>query len=432
MTDVGRHRAGGWFGAPRRSALACLLLAMFMRPTMAGPESLQVLHWWTSASERHAVNVLSTRLAKDGIVWDDGAVPGGAGVGAGKVLKSRVLAGSAPDVTQIIGVSLGEWAELGLLLELDDASTAGSWDKVMFPTIWNLVHQRGHTVAAPLGIHRTNTLLYNRKLLARLHLSLPTTWAGLEALAVKLRAAGVAPLVQSSEAWQVATLFENIVLSVGGADYYRDLFVHQNARAAADPRLVTALERLRQMKTWMAPIQEQSWTEVAKRFARSEGAMMVMGDWAKAELNESGFPVDQEFGCSALPGTEHLHLYSVDTLAAFANDYAHSAAEDRLARVVTTLQVQQQYNAAKGSVPVRRDAATSGMDSCARASFATFGKGASVQVPSLVHRMATDEESRDAIIAEIQRYFADDTVPAAQVQKRLATVFRTFSSRLHK
>ncbi|HZX25620.1 MAG TPA: ABC transporter substrate-binding protein [Telluria sp.] len=431
MTNARRHQASGRFRLSLRCALACLLLASF-RSASAGPESLQVLHWWTSASERHAVSVLSSRLAKEGVVWDDGAVPGGAGVGAGKVLKSRVLAGSAPDITQIIGVSLGEWAELGLLLELDDASTAGNWGKVMFPTIWNLVHQRGHTVAAPLGIHRTNTLLYNRKLFARLHLALPATWSGLEALAVKLRAAGVAPLVQSSEAWQVATLFENIVLSVGGADYYRDLFVHQSARAAADPRLVTALERLRQMKTWMAPIQEQPWTDVAKRFARGEGAMMVMGDWAKAELNETGFPVDQEFACGALPGTEHLHLYSVDTLAAFANDYSHSAAEDKLARTVMTPQVQQQYNAAKGSVPVRRDAATGGMDSCARASYAIFGKGASVQVPSLVHRMATDEESRDAIIAEVQRYFADDSVPAAQVQKRLATVFRTFSSRLHK
>lgn len=432
MASVWRHTAAVRPGLLGRCALACLLLASSMRCAAARPESLQVLHWWTSASERHAVSALATRLAKEGVEWDDGAVPGGAGLGAGKVLKSRVLAGSAPDVTQIIGPAIGEWAELGLLLELDDASAAGNWDKALFPAIFNLVRERGHTVAAPLGIHRINTLLYNRKLFARLHLAPPTTWAGLEALAVKLRAAGVAPFVQSSEAWQVATLFENIVLSVGGADYYRELFVRQSARAAVDPRFVTALERLRQMKTWMAPVQEQPWPDVAKRFARGEAAMMVMGDWAKAELNEMNFAVDDDFGCGALPGTEHQHLYSVDTLAMFANDYARSAAQDRLARLVVTPQMQQQYNAAKGSVPVRRDAATTGMDSCARASFATFAKGAAVQVPSLVHRMAADEESRDAIIAEVQRYFADDSLRAFQVQKRLATVFRTFSSRLHR
>ena len=123
--------------------------------------------------------------------------------------------------------------------------------------------------------------------------------------------------------------------------------------------------------------------------------------------------------------------YSVDTLAMFANDYAHSGAQEKVARLVVTAPVQQQYNAAKGSVPVRRDASTAGMDSCARASWTAFARGPAVQVPSLVHRMATAEESRDVIIAEVRRYFVDDSVPAAQVQKRLATVFRTFTSRLN-
>lgn len=433
MAGVWRHAATGWSGTWRRRVPAWTLLACSLAANASpGPESLQVLHWWTSASERNAVDVLATRLAREGIVWSDGAVPGGAGLAAGKVLKSRVLAGTAPDVTQIIGVAIGEWAELGLLLELDAPAAAGNWDKVMFPTVWNLVRERGHTVAAPLGIHRINTVLYNRKLFAHLGLAPPSTWAGLEALAPKLRAAGVAPFVQSSEPWQVASLFENLVLSVGGPDFYRDLFVRQSAEAAADPRLFTALVRLRQMKSWMAPVQEQPWTDVVRRFAHGEGAMLVMGDWAKAELNTLGFNVDDDFACVAMAGTGQLHLYSVDTLAMFANDYAHSAAQEKLARMVMTPQAQQQYNAAKGSVPVRRDAATTGMDSCARASWTTFARGAAVQVPSLVHRMATGDESRDVIIAEVRRYFVDDTVPAGQVQKRLATVFRTFTSRLHR
>ena len=436
MAGVWRHAATGRAGTWRRRVPAWPLLACALAVHAAcaapAPEALQVLHWWTSASERNAVDVLAARLAREGIAWSDGAVPGGAGLAAGKVLKSRVLAGSAPDVTQIIGPAIGEWAELGLLLELDAPAAAGNWDKVMFPTVWNLVRERGHTVAAPLGIHRINTVLVNRKLFAHLGLVPPATWADLEALAPKLRAAGVAPFVQSSEAWQVAALFENLVLSVGGADFYRDVFVRQSAGAATDPRLFAALMRLRQMKSWMAPVQEQPWTDVARRFARGEGAMLVMGDWAKAELNTMGFGVDDDFACVPTAGTGALHLYSIDTLAMFANDYARSPAQEKLARLVMTPQAQQQYNAAKGSVPVRRDASTAGMDSCARASWTAFARGAAVQVPSLVHRMATAEESRDVIIAEVRRYFVDDTVPAAQVQQRLATVFRTLTSRLNR
>ena len=50
-----------------------------------------------------------------------------------------------------------------------------------------------------------------------------------------------------------------------------------------------------------------------------------------------------------------------------------------------------------------------------------------MQAPSLVHRMATDEASKDAIIAVIHRYFMDETVTPAETQKRLAAMFRTLN-----
>lgn len=396
----------------------------------APPASLQVLHWWTSHSERRAANVLAARLGEEGVQWRDGAVPGGAGLGAGKVLKSRVIASNAPDATQIIGVSIGEWAELGLLLELDAAATAGGWDKALFPTILALVQHRKHMVAVPLGIHRINNLFYNRKLFARLKLAPPASWAEFEQVARTLRAAGIAPLAQSGEPWQIATLFENLVLAASGPAYYRELFVRQSQPAVADRRLAEALARLRAIKGWIAaPGAEPPWTDVVQRFARGDGAMMVMGDWAKAELVGMGQVQDEDFGCAAMPGTDKLHLYSVDTLSMFTNDYARTGAQEKLARLAVTPLVQQQYNSAKGSVPVRRDANPAAMDSCARASWTTFAKGAAVQAPSLVHRMAADEESRDAIIAEVHRFYVDDSVTAADVKRRLAAVLRTFNLR---
>jgi len=101
--------------------------------------SLQVVHWWTSAGERKSVDVLAGRLAEENIQWRDLAIPGGAGLGASKVLKSMVLAGKAPEATQLNGIVFGEWADLGLLLELDDVATPGGWQKLLFPTVWSLV-----------------------------------------------------------------------------------------------------------------------------------------------------------------------------------------------------------------------------------------------------------------------------------------------------
>ncbi|WP_229632205.1 ABC transporter substrate-binding protein [Pseudoduganella violaceinigra] len=409
-----------------------LLLTSLAGHAAPGP-SLQVLHWWTSAGERHAANVLAARLGDEGVTWQDAAIPGGAGLGAGKVLRSRVLAGNAPDATQIIGVSIGEWAELGLLLELDNVANAGNWNKALFPTVRELVRHRGHVVAAPLGIHRINTLFYSRKVFARLNLAPPATWAEFEKVARQLRGAGIAPLVQSSEPWQVATLFENLLLATGGPDYYRELFVRQSPQAAADPRLAQALQRLRAMKGWMLnSTDEQPWTDAVRRFARGEAAMFVMGDWAKAELDEMGQAIDTDFACAAIPGTENYHLYSVDTLAMFVNDYAHQAAQEKLAKAVMSPLAQQQYSAAKGSVPVRRDANPATMDSCARSSWRSFARGQAVQAPSLVHRMAADEESRDAIIAELHRFYVDDSQTVAETQRRLGGLLRTLNLRSHK
>jgi glucose/mannose transport system substrate-binding protein len=394
----------------------------------SAPNTLQVLHWWTSASERKAADLLAARLADERLEWQDDAIPGGAGLGAGKVLKGRVLAGDAPEVTQIIGVSIAEWADMGLLLELDNVAAAGNWTTALFPTIVDLIQHRRHVVAAPLGIHRVNTLFYNRALFARLKIAPPQTWHEFEAAAQKLRAAGVQPLAQSSEPWQVAALFENLVLAESGPAFYRELFVRRSAAAAADPRTAEALARLRTIKGWSA-LDERPWTEIVRQFARRQAGMMIMGDWAKSELAEHGATLDGDYGCAAAPGTGKYHLYSVDTLGMFAGDYRHMPAQEKMARLVVTPALQADFNALKGGVPVRRDADPARMDSCARASWTTFGKGAAVQAPSLVHRMATDEASRDAIIAEVHRFFSDDSVPVAQAQRRLAALFRLFNLR---
>lgn len=401
-------------------------------PSATPPSGLQVLHWWTSASERKAADLLAARVAEEHIGWRDVAIPGGAGLGAGKVLKGRVLAGDAPEVTQIIGVSIAEWADMGLLLELDNVAAAGAWRGALFPTVADLIEHRQHVVAAPLGIHRVNTLFYHRALFARLGLAPPRTWREFEAAAQRLRAAGVAPLAQSSEAWQVAALFENLVLAASGPAFYRDLFVQRSPVAAADRRTAEALLRLRAVKGWLrGRLDERPWTDVVRQFARGQAGMMIMGDWAKAELAVHDAALERHYGCAAAPGTGGYHLYSVDTLAMFAGDYRHMAAQEKMARLLMTPALQLDFNALKGGVPVRSDANPARMDSCARASWTTFARGAAVQAPSLVHRMATDEASRDAIIAEVHRFFLDDRVPPAQAQRRLAALFRLFNLKPH-
>ena len=415
---------------------ACLLVTLAfagwwgVRPAMAAPAELQVLHWWTSASERRAADLLAARLAAEGILWRDAAIPGGAGMGAGKVLRSRVLAGDAPEATQMIGTSIAEWAGIGLLLELDDVANVGQWGQVLFPTVRQLVQHRGHVVAVPLGIHRVNVLFGNRRIFDKLRLTPPRNWDEWVAAAQALQAAGLTPLALSSEPWQVATLFEALVLASGGPGLHRELFVQHEPRAAADPRLLEALQRLRILKGWTAPpVAERPWTATLQQLQRGEAAMMVMGDWAKGELAAAGWAPGDQYFCQAVPGTAAFHLYSVDSFTLFAKDYTRSAAQERLAALLMLPAVQADYNRVKGSVPPRLDADPATMDTCARDSWTLFARGEAVQAPSLVHRMATDEASKDAIVAEVHRYFINDLVSPADVQRRLGAMFRVLPNR---
>ncbi len=410
-------------------ALTLLTLAVSTAAQPAAEHTLQVLHWWTSASERKAASILAAKIQEEGLLWRDAGIPGGAGIGASKVLKSRVLAGNAPDVTQIIGVSIREWADLGFLLELDKIAQTQRWQQILFPSIYQLIQHRQHIVAAPLGLHRINTLFYNRRLFQRHHLNLPVTWQQFQQTAHTFRQAGITPLALSSEPWQVATLFENLVLLSSNAEFHRQLFSQLLPQAAFDPRFALALQRLRQIKGWsnVAP-EERSWPEVTRQFQKQEAAMLVMGDWAKAELKETGWVLDEDFACVAMPGTAPYHLYSVDTLVMFTNDYARSFAQEKFAKAMLQSGLQSDYNQAKGSIPVRKDADLSKLDSCAQNSWQTFAKGQLYQAPSLVHRMATEESSRDAIIAVIHRYFIDDRISIQETQKKIAAIFRNFST----
>lgn len=141
--------------------------------TAVNAQPVDVLHWLTSASERRAANQLSAILAANGVQWRDAAIPGGGGMAAVKVLKSRVLMGDAPDVAQLIGTTLTEWADVGLVLSLNAVATRQRWAQTLFPTVMDLVSYNGTVIAAPLGIHRINTLLYNRRVFARIGLPPP-------------------------------------------------------------------------------------------------------------------------------------------------------------------------------------------------------------------------------------------------------------------
>lgn len=410
-----------------RTALRWILACTVCLAAGAQAEPLRVLHWWKSNSERVATDAIAARVRAAGIGWVD--EDAGDGAAAGIILRSRLLARDLPDVAQANSLTAYQWWQLGLATDLDSVAAAGNWSGRLLPAVEKLVKPDAHVVAVPLGIHRVNTMFYNRAVFARLTLAPPRNWQEFESAAVKLKRAGVVPLAQSGQPWQLAILFENIVLADAGADVHNRVFGGTDPSAFTGPQMAAALRHFRSLKKWMGqPLAEQDWSAVTSQLADGSAAMMIVGDWAKGEMNIRGSATGQVFGCTSAPGTAGMHLYDLDTLAMLDTARPLRAAQEKVAALAMTPAVQEAYNRAKGSVPVLRKANLAAMDSCARDSWTLFARPGAVLVPSISIGMAGGEALRDVMANELHRFLMDDTISVHDTQRRLASLSRAFTN----
>ncbi len=392
-------------------------------------QPLRVLTWWKSGADHKAADILSDRLAKDNIQWHDMVFPPGSG--DPKVdLKKWMLSGLAPDMVQLKGPLISQWFDQGLINEFKPlpggAPGSGKWDKALFPAVTDLVRKNGHLLAIPLGVHRMNLVFYNRAEFAKLGLRPPVNWDEFIVDANKLQKDGIIPLAQSAQPWQLAALFETLLLSESSPEFYKRAFVHKDPSTFADNRFGRALYRLRILKKYMpSPVKELSWVDATRMVINGNAGMIVMGDFAKGELNAGGYTTDVNFGCAAVPNTANYHIYSIDTLVMLKNNLVPPELADKIAQLFESPNVQADYNIAKGSVSVLRNADQIKMDSCARNSWNVFSRGSSAQAPSLAHDMIADSQFSDAVTAEIVRFFTDDSIKVTETQRRMASIARS-------
>lgn len=396
-----------------------------LQAQVRGPEALTVLHWWTSAGERLAVDDLGQYLLTQDLAWRNEPVPGGGGAAAAKVLKTRLLAGDPPDAAQLIGLALGEWADLGVVLRLDAVAARGRWPQVMFPEVLHTIRRGAHVLAAPVGVHRINWLYYDQAVWNRFGFPVPSRFEDLDPIAATLRENGLVPFAWSDEPWQVATVFESLLLAEAGPDAYAELAAGRRWQAWQASAVARALDRLRWLRGLNGtPPGEHPWTESARQLYQGRAAMLVMGDWVGGELMAWGAQPGKDYGCVAVPGTAGAHLYSIDTLAMLVGRTKRVDAQQRLADVLTRAPAQLVYNRAKGSVPVRSDIDPRTLDACGRASWQLLADAAGRKVPSLAHRMAAPDSMKDALAAEVHRFVRNPPLSAAQTQSRLAAIVR--------
>ena len=370
---------------------------------------VEVLHWWTSGGEAESVGKLKGLLEKSGHTWKDFSVAGGNGVNAMTVLKSRVVSGNPPTAAQIKGPSIQEWAELGVLSNLNDVAIANKWDEILPKKFADHMKYQGNYVAVPVNVHKINWMWVNPSIFKKANASIPTTWAEFEVAAKKIKAAGFIPVAAGGQPWQEATVFETIVLGIGGAEFYKKALVNLDFSALNSPTMIKAFDTLRMVKSYTdknAP--GRDWNLATAMVYKGQAAMQFMGDWAKGEFKIAGKKVGIDYIAMDAPQTSGSYLYNIDSFVMFKQkDSSKKAAQDKLSELILSDEFQVLFNTRKGSVPVTLGVSRSEFDDIALRSMDTLNSAAYTNqlLPSLAHQMAVQDATKGAIVDVITNFY---------------------------
>lgn len=388
------------------------------------PELGLHLHtWWESAGEAAALDTLTTlfRESHPKVNIQVTTVPGGP-IGSLYDLYTRVATGALPDVFLLMSPEVKAWSQyvalpnptpINLLVPLDDLMAETGADEQIPPAILDLNRVLGGTYAAPIAIHRHNTLFYNKSLLSDVGAEVPTSLSGFESLCAAVEvynadrpaAEHIVAMATIPEGFALDLIFQTALvasaneLSPGsGGQYLTDFF--DGKKSVEDPEYQNAVRFMNtvfrcsnQPKSITqhvcsggdddaGPCTQDSdtseivlWTDSARLLQDERAVTFLHGDWTKSEYDAAAF---KDYGLAPAFGTDGTFIFSLANLAAFAQS---PNPENALKFVRRTLEAEEQtrFAAKKGAIPPRLDAPLDALDALAQKTTIEFRTASTLQ-----------------------------------------------------
>jgi glucose/mannose transport system substrate-binding protein len=395
----------------RHALVASIVLAAglaFAGRAFPQVKEVEVVHWWTSGGEAAALNVIRQDMEKKGFVWKDVPIAGGSGVQAMTAVRARVTAGNIPTAVQMLGFDAQDWAEQGLLANLNPIAEKEGWDTVIPPAIQRFTKYRGKWVGAPVNVHSTNWIWVNKAVLDKLGAPPPKTWDELIALFDKAKAAGVIALAHGGQAWQDGTTFESVVLATGGPEFYKKAMIDLDPAALGSPTMKTVFERMTKLRSYVDPnFSGRDWNLASAMVINGEAMLQIMGDWAKGEFLNAGKKPGTDFLCLRFPGTQGAVTFNTDQFVMFEVGRDRQEAQKALASAVMSPTVQEAFNIVKGSVPSRLDVPDTKLDECGKKAMADLkeANAKGTLMGSMAHGHAAPSAVKNAMFDVITKHF---------------------------
>ncbi|MEZ5904365.1 MAG: ABC transporter substrate-binding protein [Geminicoccaceae bacterium] len=391
----------------------------------AAAEDVEVLHWWTSGGEAAALNVLKGNLEAEGIGWQDMPVAGGGGEQAMTVLRARVTGGNPPTAVQMLGFDIQDWAALGVVADLNELAAEENWDAVVPAALQEFSKFDGVWVAAPVNVHSTNWVWANKAIFDELGLAQPTSWEELVAALDAIKAAGYTAVAHGGQAWQDATIFDAVVVSTGGPEFYKAAMIDLDPEALGSETMKEAFDRMAVIRSYVDDnFSGRDWNLATAMVINKEAGVQFMGDWAKGEFLNAGKVPGEDFLCFRFPGTQGTVTFNADQFVMFEVGDEGREAQKKLASAILDPGFQIAFNKVKGSVPARTDVAGDELDACGQQGMAELAEAAAAGhlYGSMAHGHGAPAAVKNAVYDVVTAHFNGEYDSATAVEELVSAV----------
>jgi raffinose/stachyose/melibiose transport system substrate-binding protein len=229
-----------------------------------------------------------------------------AGTEGDNLVKTRLQTGSMNDVFVYNSGSLFQQIDPAKnLAPLTGDSYVENLDKSFVPQ----VTAGNETYGVPFGSALGGGVLYNKKVYAKLGLTVPKTWADFVDNSKKIKAAGIAPVIQTyQDTWTSQLLVLGDFHNVAAAEPdFAENFTRNKAKFATDANAVkgfTHLEQIHDLKLQNSDFASSTLVEGLKMLATGKGAQYPMLSTVIGAIRTSNPDQLNDIGFFALPGDD--------------------------------------------------------------------------------------------------------------------------------
>ena len=388
---------------------------------------LTIISQWSAGSDGAAITALGKKFEEKGGTWQHSPVPGFTTDMMNK-LRAQIIAGDPPACSQLKGPEIAAWSKIAPTRGLDEIVAATGYEKVVAPDLAKLHKPDGKWIALPIQIYSTNMLFLSKRAMDMAKADkAPTTWTEFNALAEKMKAAGVAhPIGNGGTRADDGQKFEAVFAGISPTAY-RAAAMNLDDKALKGPEMKAAFAQLRRIADWMDPnTAAQHFSTNLKRFVAGEMGMMLQGGWAQGVLLNAGFKLD-DFIIAPGPSDNGKPVFTLNADAFIfwqSKDAELQAGQKLMAELVMDPAVQTAFSQTTGSIPVRTDVdlSTPGWSDGQRltAKLLKDAVAGNQAVLSLAHNMAQQNGITAGVIDVITEFVKNKAVTPDQAVERLA------------